>query len=981
MRVRHGWWSGSSDWILGTVIGACGTLACTTPDAEESALGSVELAATQGGHGLACGEAEDDGVAKGCGYELTVVEHSSNKNGYLAKAKLTNKNGAEASSFELFLDMHGGKIRNGEKAVFTEVEGGYSVKEPKNAKKIQKGKSHDFQFQGLGSFSVTPHIISINGVKCDPTPPSVSLTASSRLITSNATLTLTALAQDDVGVKKVVFLQDGQVIAEDTEAPFTLEVDITSALNGRHVYTASAYDVSGNSATSNPERLFVSIDNKFFGTATDGAPDYVNLLSYFDQITPGNAGKWGSVEATRDQMNFTELDTAYQFAKQHGLRFKLHTLVWGQQQPAWLSELSPSEQREEIEEWFAALAARYPDVELIDVVNEPLHAPPAYAEALGGAGATGWDWLITSFELARHYFPKAELILNDYNILVLPQFTDEYLTLIHLLDERGLIDGIGEQAHFLETAELPVVAANLDALAATGLPIYISELDVNYANDARHANRLKDLFSLFWSHPSVVGVTHWGHEQGRMWRENAHLVKSDGTPRVGLQWLTCFISGQPGCTVPVYVPEPRTGDAAGLTLQAEDFDAGSGLIGLGDVVAYTDDGDWHSFERVVFENTWDSVSIRYAKGNEGPASASLYLGGLDNPPLVTVNLPPTGGWGTFATQSVALPAVSGEHTVFVKYNGGFGVANVDSISFSSSALGPNIIANGDFEQGANGWYSWDGTVSTTTLSAKTGSYALIVTNRAGNGPAATTITSAVVPGTSYQVSFWVSLAGAEAANVNITQKIRCEGDSDQYSWLVPSTPVYQGQWVELAGTLVVPNCALAEVTLYAEGPPGGVDLLVDNVSARAPNVTNLIPDGTFESNIGAWFTWDGTLSRTTSRAHGGVASLVSTNRSGNGPIARSLLGLVEPGETYQVNFWVSIGNAESANVNMTRKFSCEGNDEYAWVVNPTPVSDGSWVQLTGTLAVPSCSLTDALVYVEGPAGGIDLYIDDVSLTK
>ncbi len=84
--------------------------------------------------------------------------------------------------------------------------------------------------------------------------------------------------------------------------------------------------------------------------------------------------------------------------------------------------------------------------------------------------------------------------------------------------------------------------------------------------------------------------------------------------------------------------------------------------------------------------------------------------------------------------------------MFVKYAGGFGVGNIDSIAFSSSALGPNVIANGDFESNANGWYSWSGTVSTTTQSAQKGTHALLVSQRPGNGPAATTITSAVRPG-------------------------------------------------------------------------------------------------------------------------------------------------------------------------------------------------------------------------------------------
>ena len=57
----------------------------------------------------------------------------------------------------------------------------------------------------------------------------------------------------------------------------------------------------------------------------------------------------------------------------------------------------------------AALAARYPDVDFVDVVNEPLHAVPSYAAALGGAGATGYDWVLTAFEMAREHFPGAEL--------------------------------------------------------------------------------------------------------------------------------------------------------------------------------------------------------------------------------------------------------------------------------------------------------------------------------------------------------------------------------------------------------------------------------------------------------------------------------------------------------------------------------------------------------------------------------------------
>ena len=77
-------------------------------------------------------------------------------------------------------------------------------------------------------------------------------------------------------------------------------------------------------------------------------------------------------------------------------------------------------------------------------MNEPLHDPPRgptngnYIEALGGNGVTGWDWIITSFQLARQYFPNAELILNDFSITNDGNATTNYITIINLLKERGL---------------------------------------------------------------------------------------------------------------------------------------------------------------------------------------------------------------------------------------------------------------------------------------------------------------------------------------------------------------------------------------------------------------------------------------------------------------------------------------------------------------------------------------------------------------
>ncbi|MEJ2003874.1 MAG: endo-1,4-beta-xylanase [Cyclobacteriaceae bacterium] len=162
--------------------------------------------------------------------------------------------------------------------------------------------------------------------------------------------------------------------------------------------------------------------DKFLGSAY--SPAAANFNWYWNQITPENAGKWGSVESTRDQMNWTVMDQTYNLGKENDMYVKFHVLIWGAQQPGWIENLPPAEQLEEIREWFTAVAERYPDLDAIEVVNEPLHQPPDashegnYIEALGGSGETGWDWIITSFELAREIFPESvKLMINDYGII------------------------------------------------------------------------------------------------------------------------------------------------------------------------------------------------------------------------------------------------------------------------------------------------------------------------------------------------------------------------------------------------------------------------------------------------------------------------------------------------------------------------------------------------------------------------------------
>ena len=293
-------------------------------------------------------------------------------------------------------------------------------------------------------------------------------------------------------------------------------------------------------------------NSKFLGSVYSTVQK-VNFTAYFNQVTPENDGKWGVVEATRDVMKWAELDSAYKLAKDNNYPFKMHALIWGNQQPAWIESLSAADQLDEIKEWFAAVAARYPSIDFIEVVNEPINDPPSsegngggnYINALGGAGVTGWDWVMNSFRLARQYFPATtKLLLNEYNIVNNSARTLQYRQIINLLKTETLVDAVGVQAHaFSTTAPSATITASLDTLAKTGLPIYATELDIDGLANQVQLDAYKRIFPLFWEHPAVRGVTLWGYRPGH-WRtaEGAYIVYANGAERPAMVWLEDYIA-------------------------------------------------------------------------------------------------------------------------------------------------------------------------------------------------------------------------------------------------------------------------------------------------------------------------------------------------------------------------------------------------------------------------------------------------------
>jgi hypothetical protein len=100
------------------------------------------------------------------------------------------------------------------------------------------------RMRGTSAYSAT--------ITFDVAPPSVELsspTAYASFTTPN-TITISANASDDDVIQKVEFYLDGNLIGTDTTAPYETQRPVTESDMGPHIFSAKAFDPSGNVATA-----------------------------------------------------------------------------------------------------------------------------------------------------------------------------------------------------------------------------------------------------------------------------------------------------------------------------------------------------------------------------------------------------------------------------------------------------------------------------------------------------------------------------------------------------------------------------------------------------------------------------------------------------------------------------------------------------------------------------------------------------------
>ena len=170
-------------------------------------------------------------------------------------------------------------------------------------------------------------------------------------------------------VTKVEFFYDDIKLGETSTATSnTYSFLWAEAPAGTYRITAKATDNSGTVSTSAGVLVTVGPNNVKPSGLSAGKGKYlaniipnnvrIDFNTYWNGVTAENSCKWGTVESTRDMMNWTIADRAYNHAKNNYFVFRYHALAWGSQYPKWIETLSPSDFQEEMEEYMAAIAAR-----------------------------------------------------------------------------------------------------------------------------------------------------------------------------------------------------------------------------------------------------------------------------------------------------------------------------------------------------------------------------------------------------------------------------------------------------------------------------------------------------------------------------------------------------------------------------------------------------------------------------------------------
>jgi endo-1,4-beta-xylanase len=235
--------------------------------------------------------------------------------------------------------------------------------------------------------------------------------------------------------------------------------------------------------------------------------------------------KWDATEPLRGTFTFGAADGIVAFAARNGIAVKGHTLVWHSQLPSWVGAITdPVDLHNAMINHITQVVSHFRGkVVAWDVVNEAWADGGASLRSSIFSQRLGPAFIDDAFQAARAADPGARLYYNDYGAEGAGTKSDAVYDMVKGMLARGVpIDGVGLQMHTGAMDASPSaaeLAANMQRLAALGVDVVISELDVGICigDSGTQRTRFHDIVAACVAQPSCRAVTVWGVADKYSW--------------------------------------------------------------------------------------------------------------------------------------------------------------------------------------------------------------------------------------------------------------------------------------------------------------------------------------------------------------------------------------------------------------------------------------------------------------------------------